>query len=56
MRFVALIALAGCASSGDWPRWRGPDGNAVADGWTLPVRWSVAWKAAVPGKGPPLRL
>ena len=51
MRFVALIALAGCAPSGDWPRWRGPDGNAVADGTPLPVRMSVAWKVAVPGEG-----
>ena len=51
MRFVALIALAGCASSGDWPRWRGPDGSAVADGWALPVPLSVAWKASIPGEG-----
>jgi outer membrane protein assembly factor BamB len=51
MRLLALIALAGCAPSGDWPRWRGPDGSGVADGWALPVRWSVVWKAAVPGEG-----
>jgi outer membrane protein assembly factor BamB len=51
MRFLALIALAGCASSGDWPRWRGPDGNAVADGTPLPVPMPVAWNVAVPGEG-----
>jgi outer membrane protein assembly factor BamB len=51
MRIVALVALAGCAPSGDWPRWRGADGSAIADGWALPVRLSVAWKAALPGEG-----
>ncbi len=39
----------------DWPRFRGPDGNAVADGSPLPVRWSttenIRWKTAIPGEG-----
>jgi outer membrane protein assembly factor BamB len=51
MRFLALIALAGCASSGDWPRWRGPDGNAVADGSALPAQWTLAWKTPIPREG-----
>ena len=44
------------AHSGDWPRWRGPNGNGVAEsGQQPPVTWSetenVAWKAPVPGRG-----
>ncbi len=40
----------------DWPWWRGPQRNGVADpNQKLPVRWSemtnVRWKAPVPGKG-----
>lgn len=53
---LALILVAGCGTaSPDWPRWRGPDGNAVADGAPLPVTWSpdlnVLWKVALPGEG-----
>jgi outer membrane protein assembly factor BamB len=39
----------------NWPRWRGPDGNAVAPEKPLPSRWdtqrNVRWKVAVPGEG-----
>jgi len=54
---VPLLLVAGCAvaSRHDWPRWRGPDGNAVSSDTRLPVHWSatrnVAWKVAVPGEG-----
>jgi outer membrane protein assembly factor BamB len=54
---AALVALAGCSPGpgSDWPRWRGPDGNAVSPESPLPVTWSasanVAWKIAVPGEG-----
>lgn len=41
---------------GDWPWWRGPDRNGVADPkQDPPTRWSetenVLWKAPVPGRG-----
>jgi outer membrane protein assembly factor BamB len=44
------------AKSGDWPWWRGPNGNAVAEsGQKPPVEWSetanIAWKLPVPGRG-----
>ena len=44
------------ASEGDWPWWRGPNFNGVAEaGQQAPVAWSetknVAWKATVPGRG-----
>lgn len=39
----------------DWPRWRGPAGNAVSRETSLPVKWSTAenirWKTAIPGEG-----
>ena len=39
----------------DWPWWRGPNRNGVANGPAPPVRWSatenVVWKVSVPGRG-----
>lgn len=39
----------------DWPRWRGPDANGVADHQNPPIRWSqtenIAWTAKLPGWG-----
>lgn len=54
-----LLALVACCEgvlrAENWPRWRGPDGNAVSTETDLPVRWStmdkVRWKIAVPGQG-----
>lgn len=41
--------------STDWPWWRGPDRNGVAEGQSLPTEWSetenVVWKVPVPGRG-----
>jgi outer membrane protein assembly factor BamB len=43
------------AAAEDWPRWRGPEGNAVSAGSGLPAEWSttrnIAWKAKIAGKG-----
>lgn len=41
--------------SGDWPWWRGPYFNGIAEGGqTPPVEWSdtrnIAWKTAIPGR------
>ncbi|HZK82832.1 MAG TPA: PQQ-binding-like beta-propeller repeat protein [Humisphaera sp.] len=42
-------------SKTDWPRWRGPNADGVADGHNLPVRWSqtenVHWSVKLPGWG-----
>jgi hypothetical protein len=50
----ALLSAAGPAAP-DWPRWRGPHGDGVADGPRLPVRWSrtenVRWSVELPGWG-----
>jgi hypothetical protein len=43
------------ARAENWPRFRGPDGNAVSSESPLPTTWSttsnVRWKTAIPGKG-----
>jgi outer membrane protein assembly factor BamB len=53
--WLGVLFLWGCASSSDWPRWRGPEGNAVLDGEPLPLTWSAArgvvWKISLPGEG-----
>jgi len=42
-------------SAADWPRWRGPNADGVADGGKLPLRWSVEdnirWSVKLPGWG-----
>jgi outer membrane protein assembly factor BamB len=47
---LALPALAG-----NWPQWRGPDGNSVSAERGLPLHWSekenVVWKVPLPGEG-----
>lgn len=56
LAFVVCFFLSlAPARAEDWPRWRGPDGNAVSDEAPLPVRWApelnVEWKASVEGEG-----
>lgn len=58
-KVVALVALAlwfGLpASAGNWPGWRGPEGNGVSTDKDLPLRWStkenVRWRIELPGPG-----
>jgi outer membrane protein assembly factor BamB len=58
-RAAAAIVLVGlCVLSlqaQEWPQFRGPTGQGIADGSGVPVEWdaakNVAWKAAVPGRG-----
>lgn len=57
----ALVMVCVCAVSigargpNDWPQFRGPGSAGVADGSTLPLRWStkdnVAWATEIPGRG-----
>jgi len=48
-------ASGGSTSAGDWPWWRGPNHNGVAEGPAPPTEWSdsknVIWKTPVPGRG-----
>ncbi len=64
---ILLVSLAACGSSawgfpalpsapGDWPWWRGPNGDGVAEaGQSVPAEWSetknVLWKVPLPGRG-----
>ncbi|HUE74500.1 MAG TPA: PQQ-binding-like beta-propeller repeat protein [Pirellulaceae bacterium] len=43
-------------AAGDWPQWRGPEGNGIAEAdQAPPSNWSstenVVWKAKIPGRG-----
>ena len=48
---LSLIALT---CFGDWPQFRGPEGNGISDAKGLPLTWSeeenVKWKTAIPGR------
>src|SRR5580704_9534758 len=50
-----LLAGTGIACAGDWPRWRGPNADGVADDRNLPTRWTqtenVRWSVKLPGWG-----
>ena len=57
-RCLALLAVL-ClvfapARAADWPEFRGPTGQGLAEG-TLPVEWgkekNVVWKKELPGAG-----
>lgn len=49
------VVIENKSPSVDWPQWRGPNANNVADGRTLPIRWSqtenIRWSAELPGWG-----
>jgi outer membrane protein assembly factor BamB len=56
MRLPLTLCLSLCVSSifaGEWPSWRGPHGNGVAEGASFPTQWSatenVKWKTPLPG-------
>jgi outer membrane protein assembly factor BamB len=53
---VVLALLASAAAwAGDWPQWRGPNGDGVSDEIGLPLTWSedanVLWKLPLDGSG-----
>ena len=47
--------LATCVWAGDWPAFRGPQGNGVSSDTGFPVTWdkekNIAWKIRLPGGG-----
>lgn len=53
--FVSVLASALMAETpGEWPNWRGPDGNGSIATGKYPIKWdatNVLWKVALPGKG-----
>ena len=53
---LAVVALVSSASAAEnWPQWRGPHSNGVAENGDYPVEFSgdknVAWMVALPGVG-----
>jgi outer membrane protein assembly factor BamB len=60
-RFAALAGVLCLSSSssapageGDWPRFRGPNGEGISGATTIPTRWTEKdynWKVALPGPG-----
>jgi outer membrane protein assembly factor BamB len=59
MLSVSFLVLAGPTfaqqAESDWPCWRGAKADGVADGRTLPTRWSptenIVWSVKLPGWG-----
>jgi len=55
LTFVAIAAAAQSADSTNWPAWRGPRADSVADDRDLPLRWSqtenILWSVKLPGWG-----
>jgi outer membrane protein assembly factor BamB len=51
----AAIFLAAGAQAGDWPQFRGPRGDGVAEGSGFPKTWSaeknIKWKVSLPDRG-----
>ena len=50
-----LLGMTTAAVAGNWPQWRGPAGNGVAEEQNLPLKWSatenVRWKIPLPSPG-----
>jgi outer membrane protein assembly factor BamB len=51
----AVLPAQSGSGAYDWPRWRGPNADGVADGRSLPVQWSltrnIRWSVELPGWG-----
>jgi outer membrane protein assembly factor BamB len=54
-RFIGVLWVTATAWAGNWPAWRGPEGNGVALDKNLPLKWSdkenVRWRIELPGPG-----
>lgn len=52
---LTAALAAGSAGETDWPAWRGPRADSVADGRNLPAEWTqtknVRWSVKLPGWG-----
>jgi outer membrane protein assembly factor BamB len=53
--FIALVLLSSAASAADWPEFRGPTRDGIAEVKQAPLEWSetknIAWKVPIPGEG-----
>ena len=51
---LTMFVLGATVEAGNWPQWRGPDGQGVSDERRCPRRGAdrnIAWKTAIPGRG-----
>jgi len=52
---VFLAALLNAAKAGDWPAFRGPDGNGISVEKNVPTEWgpkkNIKWRFKLPGMG-----
>ena len=50
-----ILPASAAANTANWPCWRGPTADGVAEGANLPTRWSrttnIRWSAELPGWG-----
>ena len=55
LTLATTLATVGSTVAGDWPRFRGPDGEGVSSDENIPTEWSdqknLKWKLKMPGKG-----
>lgn len=52
---VISLLLVSVVSAGQWPRFRGPNGQGISDAKTIPVKWTQSdydWRIELPGVGP----
>jgi outer membrane protein assembly factor BamB len=55
---LGVLSCALVANAEDWPQFRGPRSNSAVEGPQPPTNWSdadqqnIAWKVALPGRGP----
>jgi outer membrane protein assembly factor BamB len=53
--WIVLVTAAGFVQAGNWPGWRGPNGDGHCPEWDLPLKWSatdnVRWKVPLPDAG-----
>ena len=55
LTLTVLTSIAVSTSAGNWPQWRGPNGQGISEESGLPVEWSgtknIKWKTAIEGLG-----
>ncbi len=52
---IIPLLLVSVTFAGQWPRFRGPNGQGISDAKTIPVKWTQSdynWKIELPGTGP----
>lgn len=53
--YLAMLLTCPLAEAGDWPQWRGPDGNSVSAEKDLPLFWNetqnIKWRTPLPPWG-----